>query len=453
MVDKRGRREAVRVCNDAAQAAGVAPGMARSAAEALAARLWVRPREPAREQRTLEALAAWAQQFTPCVVIDSVPALLLEIGGCLHYFGGLPALTTRAVAGLAELGHAASTGCAPTPQAALWLARCGVSSPVTDSATLAARLNALPLALLADEPALPARTVGDLVRLGARQLGDVARLPPAGLARRFGPALPALLDRAWGRAPDPRLPYVPPEIFERRIELGWPADKAEALVFVAHRLLVELTGFLCGRGAGVQTVELWLAHEDAPSTRVTLGFGRPTRHLEDMGAILRERLASLALPHPTHTLTLRAATPAPLDAEPRDLFDTAPREAQLQHFAARLVARLGEGVLTGIACVADHRPERASQLAPPGSASPDLSVGPRPAWLLPEPTRLPLRDERPWRGEPLICQGRAERIESGWWDAAPIARDYYIAETPSGKRYWIFQEHGSLAWFLHGIFA
>jgi protein ImuB len=47
-----------------------------------------------------------------------------------------------------------------------------------------------------------------------------------------------------------------------------------------------------------------------------------------------------------------------------------------------------------------------------------------------------------------------ERIESGWWDGKPAARDYFVARNPRGETLWIYREYGhSEAWYLHGIFA
>ena len=57
-------------------------------------------------------------------------------------------------------------------------------------------------------------------------------------------------------------------------------------------------------------------------------------------------------------------------------------------------------------------------------------------------------------GAPLTLLGEPERLESGWWDGADVARDYYTARDIHGVRLWVFRErvapHG---WFLHGIFG
>jgi protein ImuB len=54
----------------------------------------------------------------------------------------------------------------------------------------------------------------------------------------------------------------------------------------------------------------------------------------------------------------------------------------------------------------------------------------------------------------LRLLGEAERIETGWWDGAEVARDYYIAVDARGARLWVFRERESPhRWFLHGVFG
>jgi len=68
----------------------------------------------------------------------------------------------------------------------------------------------------------------------------------------------------------------------------------------------------------------------------------------------------------------------------------------------------------------------------------------------------------------LTLESGPERIESGWWDNRPIARDYYIARARNGTRLWIYHERPGCTrgrargtspprspprWFLHGLFS
>ena len=60
----------------------------------------------------------------------------------------------------------------------------------------------------------------------------------------------------------------------------------------------------------------------------------------------------------------------------------------------------------------------------------------------------------PWlRGALQVC-GDPQRIETGWWDEAAIARDYYSAIDAHGVRLWVFRERAAPhRWFLHGVFG
>ncbi|WP_051709656.1 Y-family DNA polymerase [Andreprevotia chitinilytica] len=449
VVSPEGRTERLILVDELAASLGLQVGMKLSAALALANELTILSRKPQAEAETLIALACWAQQFTPTVVIESPATLLLEIGGCLRYFGGLPVLITAVEDGLQQLGHHAVLGCAPTPLAAQWRAWQGLSDPVLRSADLPEALAPLPVKRLG----LAAESETGLTQLGIETVGALLALPHAGLARRFTPALPLLLERALGEAADPREPFIPPNRFEHGIDLDWPFETVEIFLILARRLIDELTGFLTGRGLGVQTVQFRFQHEELPTTTLSLGFGRPTRRTTEMLAVLRERVAHYALAAPVKTITLVAETLHTLNGRPLTLFGSESGEVEVELLVARLKARLGEDAVNGIVTVQDHRPERAWALAPVGAESAALPVGPRPGWLLPAPRQLPIRQEKPWHGEPLSFISRAERIESGWWDDATVARDYYVASGPSGARYWIFQDRATQDWWLHGLFG
>ena len=121
--------------DDGARALGVAPGMKRAAALALAPALRLCERDDANEQATIDSLAAWALQFTPAVSLqsdlpfgelDDTPrpcGLLLEVAPSLRYFGGSAALLAQLRQGLRTLGFPARIGAAPTAAAAWLFAR------------------------------------------------------------------------------------------------------------------------------------------------------------------------------------------------------------------------------------------------------------------------------------------------------------------------------------------
>jgi protein ImuB len=157
-----------------------------------------------------------------------------------------------------------------------------------------------------------------------------------------------------------------------------------------------------------------------------------------------------------------------------ELFPTRASEAEgLTRLLERLRARLGDEQVQRIVPVADHRPERASRAVPVGEPAPagaceapvqactpepNLPLH-RPAWLLAEPLPLAAREWQPlMQGRALDLLSGPERIETGWWDGAPVARDYYIAQDAGGALVWVFRSRlptpqGEPAWFLQGLFA
>ena len=60
-----------------------------------------------------------------------------------------------------------------------------------------------------------------------------------------------------------------------------------------------------------------------------------------------------------------------------------------------------------------------------------------------------------------VYQAGPHRIEAGWWDDLPAARDYYLASSPRAGLLWVYRtrshtQAGELLheqWFLHGLFA
>jgi protein ImuB len=104
--------------------------------------------------------------------------------------------------------------------------------------------------------------------------------------------------------------------------------------------------------------------------------------------------------------------------------------------------------------VPDHRPELAWQPAEPGGSIAIASASnPRPLWLLAEPKPLRTNPDGAWPGSLSILSG-PERIESGWWDGNDVRRDYFVARSSAGARFWVFRERsGTSGWFVHGVFA
>lgn len=457
-----GSRPAIVAANDAARVAGVKRGQPVAAALALVPALVLRDRDQRAEREALEAIATYALSFTSTASLAPPRALVAEIGGSLRLFGGPGRLVATIAGGIGARGHASRIAVAPTPLAALALARARMrpTDPVLAPHDLPAALADVPLAALG----LDARAIDTLASAGVRTIGAAEALPRDGLARRFGGDLVGALDRAHGRAPDPRPPWEPPPAYAGRLELPAPAHDAAALGFAAHRLAQELAAWLHARGLGVLRADLALAHErwqrarvGRPATSVALRFASPARAIDHLATVLTERLARVELPAPVEGLALETRETAPLAGRPMGLLPGDEADAPPVPLVDRLRARLGDRAVASLATPADHRPERAqAESASAATAKPartELPDAPRPLWLLDKPVPIGAAlANAPW-----VLHDGPERIESGWWDGGDVRRDYYVGETPQGGRAWIFRDHrrgtDDGEWWLHGWFA
>jgi protein ImuB len=460
VVDGEGARQRVLMANAAAARLGVRPGLPIAAAHALGA-VTVLARTPIAEARALAGLCTWAYQFTPLISVTPGEGLVLEIQGSLKLFGGIEQLGTRLRRELRELGYRGYLAAAPTPAAAMALAVARRQQAVHTLAALPGALHELPIDVLN----LPPAALQDLYGIGVRTLGDCTRLPRDGLGRRVTPRLLDLLDRLYGRRPDPRVYFELPASFESRLELPWEIRHTQALQNAMSRQLHELTAYLRARDTATRQLRWTLHQADGEHREYLVGLGAPGRDFAQLSLLTRERFYRETLTAAVRALELNVTQfEQPQLSTLPDLFPggAATEREGWPQFAARLRARLGPAALQRLELHPEHRPERASRRANAVDATlaeaqdtrvSDLQIGHRPVWLTRRPIPLHERNGRlEWRGG-LALGAERERIESGWWDDEPVARDYFVATDSRGARWWVYRElTGTRKWYLHGLF-
>ena len=487
---------------------GVSAGCTRSHALALVPDLVLLNPDPAREAQVFAALALALLAYTPKVTLAQSHTLLLEVGSGLRLFGGLRALLAAVTATVADCGHVARIACAPSAWGAWLLARARAQRGarrfrVVQDKTLPAALDALPVSLAP----FAAQHDHALQQIGCATLGDLRRLPRAGVVRRFGDGVLTWLAQAYGEHPDPRESFRAPPSFEAGLELQARVDSAEALLFAARRLVLQLAGWLAAQHAAVSGFELRLEHElasrHAPRTsRLAVSWAAPSRDAEHLLWLLREKLNQTELAAPVIGLRLVASEVREYEAASDTLFPLPEAsDAPLAQLFERIGARLGAQNVLQLSLGDDHRPEHAmlaeawrapaqkgnarreagarggrrkpkrkaatsgegnatlaQKTAPTQTALPlpdvPLPSQPRPVWLLERPLKLAMRGDRPVYRRVLKMLSRPERIESGWWDDGDgVGRDYYVAADDEGRMFWVYRERFGGQWYLQGLFG
>jgi protein ImuB len=438
------------------------PNRADAASSLAAPRLWLAVHLPAAAGlQELQRLALCAQQYTPQVSLELPDAVLLEVQGSLHLFAGVDGMRRALGAQCRRLGLQSVLTFAPTPLAALALARAGEPRAILDMAQLIGQLAPLPLTTLR----WPEAVLERLEHTGVRTLGAALRLPRSGFARRFGTAPLASLDALTGRTPDLRTAFRAPERFRRRCEPGCELESSTAIVAALAPLCAALGRFLTARQSGIMQLECRLTHRHAPASRCVLQLAAPATDGERLAELLAERLGTLSLPEPVRACELRSGRLLPYAPERRSLWQPGEHGgsagSEAPGLIERLRARLGPEAVHGLTLLPAHRPECAwAVTGPPAArtshrAMPEYNAAaPRPLWLLPVPRRLSMRGGLPRRRGALRLVTDPERIESGWWDGRVVARDYYVAVDGHGVRLWVFRERAAPHnWFLHGVFG
>jgi protein ImuB len=224
--------------------------------DAAARELWAGVHLPAAPAEMLQRLALRAGRYTPRVSLEPPDGLLLEVQGSLHLFAGVTGLRLAFTDECRRLGISPVLAFAPTPRAALALARAGRPHAVLDMGALTGALAPLPLATLR----WPEDILGRLARSGVRTIGAALRLPRGGFARRFGVAQLAMLDALTGRTPDLRQVHQARLRFRRRRVLTCELESHPAILAALTPLFAELGTFLRTRQCGVLELECLLRH-------------------------------------------------------------------------------------------------------------------------------------------------------------------------------------------------
>ncbi len=353
--------------------------------------------------------------------------------------------------------------------------------------------------------------------VGVDSIAGIVRLPRKSLAARFDPQLTLRIAQFTGERAEPLAPPCSDELptasqsFEVPILLR--DTTADDLVGVIERLVGECVAPLAARGKGVLSLQVRLVRsrfanprEACMPTVIDVGLFQPSAAVKHLVELVRLRLMRLRLPSEIEGIAVDVVAAGAGSCRQRTLFEeaafgsagaTAVSASEVGMLLDRLSGRLGRGAVFEPKPVADAQPEHAwiptvpltktatSKMAPKKiSAARRATVAPdgsfhgdvvgrqavserRPIWMVPRPVRLdavsvvpdgpPVRFQFGSQSHEVVKAYGPERIETAWWRGPTVRRDYYVVETKSGARYWLFRRLRGVAngggWFLHGMFG
>lgn len=496
------------ICSLSVQAEleGLTLGQPLRDAQAMCPHLITRLRNRQGEETFMKVLTRWAGKYSPWVAATEEDALVLDVTGSTHLFGGEERVLARVAEDCEDLQLTVRAGLADTLGAAWALARFGAQPGVAhrsgddiDQEARATRSRAakrrhwtrggaappaasgkaqvgriapagqthgalapLPVAALR----LDSDTQAELARLGLRRIGDLTGQPRAGLARRFGKGLVLRLDQALGSVPEPVSPKPPETFYAVRMSLPDPIGLEEDVAAAVDKVLGPLCARLKAKSKGVRVVRLQIFRTDQTMQTVEVGLARASDDPERVRPLLRMKLTDIDAGFGIDMLRLEAVQVETLHArhtaghlEAREAASKRLSQGQaLEDLIGRIGARIGLEQITRRHPASSHIPEKTAQVLhavwsePWEQSWPEHPVA-RPVLLWrPEPVHAPAVPQLPatfrWRGRDLalkVARG-PERIAPEWWLEEPEwrsgVRDYWRVTCASGERLWLYFAHG-----------
>jgi protein ImuB len=247
-------------CNEAAQRAGVEPGITKAQAAQCPA-IILRKRMPKQEQAAQDALVDCAAEFSPKVESTSPGIVSLDIEGTERIFGPPQKLLRTLAHHAARMGLEVNVAAAANRDSALLAAKGVTGITVIQKGNEADCLAQLPIYVLP----LSEAQAEILDAWGIRRCRDLALLPPVPLVERLGQAGLQMQRLARGEGTGTFVPVDPPLRFEESLELEDAVQDLESLVFILNRLLEQLAARLMSRSLATDELTLRLqldVHED-----------------------------------------------------------------------------------------------------------------------------------------------------------------------------------------------
>ena len=224
--------------------------------------------------------------------------------------------------------------------------------------------------------------------------------------------------------------------------------------------------FCEARQCGITRITCRLRHRNEVHTDCVVRLAQPEAAAARFGMVCGT-LEQDALPGPVRSLELRSGELLSRAPVHESLWQPGEHggggKAGTARFAGihRTAAHaLGRAAVHGLICQDSHCPEGGLTALSPADpqfrrarrCDAQRHAGARPLWLLEEPQRLREQAGWPQLDGPLRLRHGPERIESEWWEAQGIARDYYHATDVHGIAVWVFREREPPhRWFLHGF--
>jgi len=360
--------------NAAAAGAHIAPGMTPTQGLARLADLALLTPDPAAERAVLDCLLQQAELISPFLEATAEGVVTVE----------LPAerpispqeWQERVIDPLEGMGISVRVGVAATPDFAFLAAQHANRVRIVDDNH--AFVSPLPLAALSPSPALQEI----LENWGVHTVGDLLALPMSQVCDRLGTEAVSVWEIAQGGSSRPLVLVKPPERFEESMDIEFPVETLEPLLFLLRRFLDQLSRRLEAVYLVAAEVKLSLRFDTGTHFERSFLLPRPTRSVEVLFRLLHSSLENFTSEAPIIGVGL-SVIPCRPAAEQFGLLEKGLKDPfAFSEMLGRLQALVGAGRVGTPRLEDSYRPDavtmeayQGTEEAGPESPSPALGPG------------------------------------------------------------------------------
>ncbi|MGA8028738.1 MAG: hypothetical protein WB992_16455 [Bryobacteraceae bacterium] len=410
-----------------------------------------------------EQLLDLALQFSP-VAESSSNTVVFSITALRQLIGSPHQIASEICRSGHERKLQASLAIASNPDTAILLARNFTGVTLVTPGEEHLKLAPVPLeSLFAYDVSQDSGLLDILHRWGLKTCADLAALPEPGVAERLGQAGVHLRNLACGKIDRPL--RVPASVtnYEQRIELEYPLDLLEPLLFLLGRALSELCAQLRSQSRAARLLEARFELEQHKPYRCELEFPVPLEESRALLKLLQLHLERHPPEAPILAFTLRVEPAEPRRVQRGFFLPSMPPPDKLQITLARIAAMVGKENVGTPQLLNTHRPD-AFQMT-------DLNTAPNTAPRENiETLRLVMRLFRPALHARVKLAGSAPQDviapgvkgnvvrsagpwkTSGEWWTSTWTREEWDVALDDGALYRIFNVTQTREWYVHGVY-
>jgi protein ImuB len=479
--------------NKVAKDLGVEVGMTKLQAECCGQIEW-RWRSLLQEASAQAALFDCAYTVSPRIEqvrnaneADFFDCVVLDLSGCDKLFGSPQKIANHLKKMAAEVGLEPNIAIAGNPQVAVSAARGFSGITRIHSGSEAAYIGGLPLSSLA----LPLELRETLGRWGIHTCAEFAALPQIAVIERIGQEGRRWQQLCRGGDPTPLIPREPRAQFEECMDLDFPIDLLDPLLFVLNRLLDQVCIRLRMQVLATTELKVTLTLEPENLSRKepllhirNLRLPVPVSESKSLLKLLQLDLQGHPPSSPVIAVRVSAIPSRPRTRQLGLFLPMSPEPEVLEITLARIQSVVGEGRVGSPALLDSHRPCAFRQdhfvLADPCLNNYSTDRSPKTALRIfrpPLPATVQLQNEHPRsisfenRQNLILAFAGPSRTSGEWWSEAPWGRDEWDVLVPVARPeaqlensfrdrpakeehtalYRIYRDLHSNHWFVEGI--